>query len=98
MQLLPNSVYARALNTRPVGRRWPAMRFQNFQIINITLFTGVKSSTSEWTSSFWTNVQRARDKFPITHGTIHKNKDVKAVSSKVQVPPLLRQRHNAATG
>jgi len=24
--------------------------------------------------------------------------DVKAVSSKVQVPPLLRQRHNAARG
>jgi len=32
----------------------------------------------------------------MTHDTIRRKKDVKAVSGKVQVPPLLRQRHNAA--
>ena len=38
----------------------------------------------------------SRDKFPITHNTIRRKKDVKAVSSKAQVPPLLRQPNNAA--
>jgi len=35
---------------------------------------------------------------PVIHDTIRSKKDVKAVSGKVQVPPLLRQRHNADTG
>jgi len=35
---------------------------------------------------------------PITHDTFRRKQDVKTVSSKVQIPPLLRQRHNAALG
>jgi len=41
-------------------------------------------------------MERARDKLPITHNIIRRNKDAKAVSSKFQVQPFLRQRHIAA--
>jgi len=34
----------------------------------------------------------------VTHDNVLRKKDVKAVSSKLQVPPLLRQRHNAVLG
>jgi len=34
----------------------------------------------------------------MTHNAIRHKEDVKAVSNKAQVPPLLRQRHNAARG
>ena len=78
-----------------------AMVFGNFQIINIyviSLFTGVwKCSASEWTSSFQTNKETARNDLPITGDTFRRKYDAKAVSSKVQVPPLLRQHHNAAS-
>jgi len=36
--------------------------------------------------------------FPMTHNTFRRKWDVKAVSSKVQAPPLLRHRHNAPEG
>jgi len=39
----------------------------------------------------------AKNNFPVTHD-IFRRKDVKAVCSKVQVLPLLRQRHNVALG
>jgi len=34
----------------------------------------------------------------IAHDTLHRKYDVKAVPCKIQVPHLLRQRHNAALG
>jgi len=40
-------------------------------------------------------VDAARNDLPITHDTFRKKQDIKA---KVQVPPLLRQRHNALSG
>jgi len=43
-------------------------------------------------------VKKARDDFPIAsynNDTFLKKEDVKAVSGKVQVPPLLRHSHNA---
>jgi len=39
-----------------------------------------------------------RDDLSVTHDTFRRKQDVKAVSSKVQGPPLLRRRHNAALG
>jgi len=39
-----------------------------------------------------------RNDWPITHDTFCRKQDVKAVSSKVQVLPLLRHRHDAALG
>ena len=47
---------------------------------------------------FWTNVEAARNDLPVTHDTFRRKKDEKAVSSKVPVPPLSRQRHNAPLG
>jgi len=44
------------------------------------------------------NAEKARDKFPLSHNSIRLNKRCKSVSCKAQVPPLLRQRHNAALG
>jgi len=41
-------------------------------------------------------MERARDKLPITHDIIRREKDSKAVSSKFKVQPFLRQRHIAA--
>ena len=35
---------------------------------------------------------------PITHDNFSQEIDVKAVSGYVHIPPLLRQRHNAALG
>jgi len=35
-------------------------------------------------------------KLPVTHDIIRRKKDAKAVSSKFQVQPFLRQRHIAA--
>jgi len=49
-------------------------------------------------SSFSTNLETARNYLPVTHDTFGKKWNVKAVSSKVQVTPLLRQRHNVAHG
>jgi len=45
-----------------------------------------------------TVAQGVRDKFFITHDTIFRKKDLKAVSGEIQIPPLLRQRHNATLG
>jgi len=44
----------------------------------------------------YTNVETARNDVPITHDTFRRKSDVKAVSSKVQIPPMLHQRRNAA--
>ena len=44
------------------------------------------------------NVETARDDLPITHDTFCEKQGVKAVSSKVPVPPLLRKRDTAALG
>jgi len=45
-------------------------------------------------------VNECRDAFrydlPVTHDIFRRKFDVKAVSNKVQIPPLLRQRDNAA--
>jgi len=41
-------------------------------------------------------MERAKNKLPITHDIIRRKKDAKAVSSKFQVRPFLRQRHIAA--
>jgi len=49
-------------------------------------------------ATFKTNVETARNNLPRTHDTFRRKYDAKAVSSKVQVPPLLLQRHNAALG
>jgi len=40
-------------------------------------------------------MERAGDKLPIAHDIIRRKKDEKAVSSRFQVQPFLRQRHIA---
>jgi len=74
------------------------LQSEPFDTLDDLLGFRVQKLWSKVTSSFKTNVERGRDKLPTTRNTIRRKKDVKAVSSKAQVPPLLRQRHNAAQG
>ena len=57
-----------------------------------------KCSASKWTSSFQKSVEAAGNDLHMTHDTFRRKWDVKYISSKVQLPPLLRQRHDAAHG
>jgi len=42
------------------------------------------------------NIDMARNDFPVTHNNFRRKYDVKAVSRRVQVLPLLYQHHNVA--
>jgi len=77
------------------------MLFMNFQkniCVSYFLHRCLKVLGQRVNKFILKDVETTRNDLPVTHDTFRRKFDVKAVSNKVQVPPLLRQRHNAAIG
>jgi len=72
--------------------------YTKFPSLNVIFQLVIDINGLNESSSFETKEERTRNDLPVTHDVFRRKYFMKDLSCKVQIPPLLRQRHNAAVG